>query len=131
MSAVSSVSTPGRVRHQDATVASGIEIDVVDAGAEVGDEPEARAGLRQHRAIDAVGDRRHQDVGGFDGLDELSLSQRFVFDIQARIEKLAHPSFDDVRKLACDDDNRFLLGGRHSLPVARKTRRSHLDRGAA
>ena len=43
---------------------------MVDAGAERSDQLQPRPGLRKHPAVDAVGHRRHQDVGRLDGLDQ-------------------------------------------------------------
>jgi hypothetical protein len=65
MSAVSSVSTPGvlvtvmpRWRAVSRSIWS-------TPGAERGDQLQARSGLRQHAAVDAVGHGGHQHVGRF------------------------------------------------------------------
>ena len=54
----------GRVGDGDAALHGGRDVDIVDAVAEIGDQLELFAGLRQHRGVDPVGDGRHQDVGG-------------------------------------------------------------------
>ena len=48
MSAVSSVRTPGVLVTVMPRCARGLEIDVVDAGAEIGDQLQARSRLGQH-----------------------------------------------------------------------------------
>ena len=60
-----------RVGDEDAAVPRRLEVDIVDAGAELGDQLELRAGLAQSAPVDAVGDGRHQHVGGLDRLDQL------------------------------------------------------------
>jgi hypothetical protein len=61
-----------RIGDGDAALARGVEVDVVDAGAERGDQLQPRPGLREHPAVDAVGDRRDQDVRGLHRLDQLA-----------------------------------------------------------
>jgi len=73
-----------------------------------------RAGLFDHRRIDAVGDGGDQNVGRLHGRDELVLGAGHVVDIQVGIEQLAHPCFDGLRQFARDDDFRSFLG-RHFL----------------
>ncbi len=108
----------GRVRDQDAAVARGIEIDVIDAGAEVRDQTQAGTGLGQDGAVDTVGDGRNEDVGRLHGFDQLGLAHRFVVDVQTRLEQLTHPRLDDIGEFPCDNDDRLLGGRRHSLSVA-------------
>ena len=98
-----------RVGDRDAALPRRVEINVVDAGAEGGDEPEPRAGLRQQAAVDAVGDGGHQHVGRLHGLDELSGVERAVFDVQPRLEQLHEPRFDRLGQRPGDDHQRFLL----------------------
>ena len=52
-----------RIGDCDAALAGRVEVDMVDAGAERGDQLQSRPGLRQHAAVDAVGDGGHQHVG--------------------------------------------------------------------
>ena len=49
----------GGVGDGDAAPSGGGQVDMVDAGAEIGDQAEIRAGMGQDGAIDAVGDGRH------------------------------------------------------------------------
>ena len=72
-----------------------------------------RPGLLEHRGVDAVGDGRHQHVGGLHRLGELGLAHRLVVEVEPRVEQLAHARFDAVRQLARDDDQRF-FGLRHA-----------------
>ena len=75
-----------RVGDGDAAMARGVEIDMVDAGAERGDQLELRTGLAQHAAVDAVGDGRHQYVRGLHRLDELRGIERLVVGVQPGVE---------------------------------------------
>ena len=109
MSAVSSVSTPGvLVTVMPRCDARVVDVDIVDAVAEIGDQLELLAGLAEHRGVDAVGDGRHQHVGGLHRLGELGLAHRLVVEIEPRVEQLAHAGLDAVGQLARDDDQRLL-----------------------
>ena len=114
MSAVSSVRTPGVLVTVMPRLKRGGDVDIVDAVAEIGDQLELVAGLGEHRGVDAVGDGRHQHVGGLHGLGQLGLGHRLVVEIEARVEQFAHAGLDAVGQLAGDDDQR-LLGFRHLL----------------
>jgi hypothetical protein len=96
-----------RVGDDDAAHARGVEIDVVHAVAEIGDQLQLRAGLGQQGAIDPVRHGRHQDVRRLDRLGELGMAHGSVGDVEARVEQLAHARLDRIRKLARDDDERF------------------------
>ncbi len=103
-----------RVGDGDAALAGGVEIDMVDARAERGDQLQLRPGLRQHAAVDPVGHRGHQHVGRLHGLDELGAGHRLVVGVQARVEQLHQTRLDRVGQLSGDDHQRLLLGtGRH------------------
>ena len=117
MSAVSSVRTPGVLVTVMPRCARRREVDVVDAGAEIGDELEPLARMAQHRGIDAVGNGGDQHVGLLGGLDELGLAHRLVVEIEPRVEQFAHARFDALGQLAGDDDER-LLARRHCCPRA-------------
>ena len=104
----------GRVGDGDAALHGGGDVDIVDAIAEIGDQLELLARFRQHRRIDAVGDRRHQHVGNFHRVGELVLGHRSVVGIEPDVEKFPHPQLDAVGQLAGDDDQR-LFGLRHVL----------------
>ena len=60
-----------RVGDEDAAVPRGFEVDIVDAGAELGDQFELGSGLAQYAPVDAVGHRRHEHVCGLHRLDQL------------------------------------------------------------
>ncbi len=96
-----------RVGDSDAAVAGRVEVDVVDAGAEVGDEAKLRAGLGNHGAIDAVRDGGDQHVGDFQGFGDLALRQGRVIDVEPGVEQLAHAGLDDIGQLARDNDDRL------------------------
>ena len=113
-----------RIGDDDAAVARGLEVDIVDAGAELGDQLQVRPGLAQHAAVDAVGHGRHQHVGGLGRLDQLLARERPVIEIEACVEQLAQPRLNDVGKLAGDDNDRSIShkwssqdGGGEGLPA--------------
>ena len=110
-----------RVGHGDAALAGGIEVDMVDAGAEGSDQLQLRSGLGQDAAVDPVGDRRHQNIGRLDRLDELGSRERLVVSVQARLEQLHQPGLDGVRQLAGDDHQRLLLGDRRHRQIDTET----------
>jgi hypothetical protein len=97
-----------RVGHGDAARGGGRHVDLVDAVAEIGDQPELRPGLGDQRLVDAVGHRGHEHVGLLHGGDQLGLGHGMVVDVEARVEQLAHARLDRVRQLARDDDEGFL-----------------------
>jgi hypothetical protein len=94
-----------RVGDQDRAVPRRLEIDIVDAGAELGDQLEVGAGLAQHPPVDAVGDGRHQHVGGFGGVDQLLARERLVVEIELCVEKLPKTRLHHVRELARDNND--------------------------
>ena len=103
-----------RVGDGDAAMARGIEIDVIDAGAERGDQLEPRAGLAQHAAVDAVGDDRHQHVGCFTASTSCAPSAAVV-GVQPGVEQLHQRRFDRIGQRAGDDHQRLLLRTRRTL----------------
>jgi hypothetical protein len=111
----------GSIGHGDAARIGGGNVDVVDAVAEIGDQLEVRPRLTDHRSIDAVGDGRHQHIGGGDRLDELGLRHRGVFDVQPGVEQLAHARLDLVGQLARHNHERLLAG--HCTPRRRSRSR--------
>ena len=104
----------GRVGHRDAAFARRGEVDMVDAGAEGGDQAQPRAGLGHDALVDPVGHGRHQHVGHLAGLDQLGARHRLVVAVQARVEQFHHAGLDGVRQLAGHDDDRLFL--RHGAP---------------
>ena len=97
------------VGHGDAAHARGLEVDMVDAGAEGGDEAQLLAGLAENPRVDAVGHCRHEDVGLLHRGDQLGLAHRLVVQVQPGVEKLHHPGLDRIRKAAGDDHARLRL----------------------
>ena len=95
---------PRRVGDGDPALHGGGDVDIVDAVAEIGDQLELLARFAEHRGVDAVGDGRHQHVGGFHRLGELALRHRLVVGIEPGGEKFPHAQLDAVRQLAGDDD---------------------------
>ena len=90
------------------------DVDIVDAVAEIGDQPQLAVGLLEQFLGDLVGDGRHQHVGGADRFGDLLRRHRRVVEIEPGVEQLAHPGLDRVRQLAGDDDERLFLN-RHVL----------------
>ena len=99
-----------RVGDGDAARHRGLDIDIVDPGAEIGDELQPVAGLHDHRLVDAVGDGRHQHFGLLDRLDQFGLAEGMVVGIELGVEQLHHPRLDHVGQFAGDDDQGFALG---------------------
>src|SRR5262249_17892150 len=93
-------------------------IDIVDAIAEISDELEPLAGLAEYGAVDVIGDRRHEHVGGFRRLHELRLAQRFVLGIEPRVEQFPHAHFDGVGQPPGNHDQ-GLFARRNALPLTR------------
>ena len=99
---------PGRVGDGDASFRGRVDVDVVDAVAEVGDELHLLARRPDDLGVDPVGNRRHQHIGRLQGLHQLRTAHWPVGVVQARVEQFAHARFDHVRKLARHDDRRLL-----------------------
>ena len=98
-----------RVRHGDAALNRGDDVDVVDAVAKVGDQLELLAGLAEHGGIDPVGNGRHQHVGDLDRFGKIVRGHRFVVGIEPGVKKFPHPQLDAVGQFAGDDHYRFLV----------------------
>ena len=90
------------------------DIDIVDAVAEIGDQPQLAFGLLEHFFGDFVGDGGHQHIGGADRVRDLIRRQRRIVEIEPGVEQLAHAGLDRVRQLARDDNERLFLN-RHVL----------------
>gem|GEM_PF-4382881 len=108
----------GCVRHRDAAAARALDVDIVDAGAELGDQAEIFAGLSQQLRVDAVGDGGDQHIGLAHGGGQLGWCHRAVIRIEADIEKLAHAGLDGGGQFAGDDDKRLFGGHAGGTPVA-------------
>ncbi len=109
-----------RVGDRDVALPRRLEIDMVDAGAEGGDQLQLGSGLGEDRGVDMVGDRGHQHVGGLGGLDQRRLGHRPVVQIEPGLEQLHHPGFDRVRQLPGHDHEGFLRHGLHRLELRRR-----------
>ncbi len=83
---------------------------MIDAVAEIGDQPHLLAGLRDHRRVDVVGDGRDKHIGLAHGLDDFRLRHRLVLEVEAGVEQFAHSRFDEFGEPPRDDHNGFLLG---------------------
>ena len=90
------------------------DVDIVDAVAEIGDQPQLAVGLLENVVSDFVGDGGHQHLGGADGFRDLFGRHRRVVEIEPGVEQLAHPGLDQVRQFARDDNERLFLN-RHIL----------------
>ena len=125
-SAVSSVSTPGVLVTVMPAGVGGGDVDVVDAGAEVGDQLQLLAGRGDDAGVDAVGDGRHQHVGARHRRGQARRRQRRVVEIELGVEQLAHPRLHRIGEFAaCHDD--FRLADGHGATSSKGAR----DRGQA
>ena len=89
-------------------------VDIVDAVAEIGDQPQLAVGVLENLFRYFVGNGGHQHVGGPHRVGDLFRRHRPVVEIQLGVEQFAHPGLDRVRQLARDDNERFSLT-RHFL----------------
>ena len=97
----------GRIGDGDAALHGGDDVDIVDAIAEIGDQAELLAGMREQRLVDLVGHRRHQHIGRLDRFGQLGGGHRLVVGIKAGVEEFPHAQLDAVGQLAGDDDDWF------------------------
>jgi hypothetical protein len=114
MSAVSSVRTPGVLVTRMPLSVAGLDVDIVDAGAEIGDQLELRAGLGDQDGVDTVGDGGNQDLGGGHGLGQRRRVHRRVVQVQPRVEQFAHARLHRFRQLRVTMTSGFLVGMLHS-----------------
>ena len=103
------------VGHDDVPGAGGGQVDVVDAGAEVGEQLQPRPGRGNDVGGDVVADRRHDDVGAGKGVGEPVHIHRDVVEVQLDVEQLGHTGLDHLRQAAGDND----LGARRHRPRLR------------
>ena len=89
-------------------------VDIVDAVAEIGDQPQLAVGVLEKLFRYFVGDGGHQHVGGPHRLGDLFRRHRGIVEIEPGVEQLAHPGLDRVRQFARDNNERFSLS-RHFL----------------
>ena len=97
-----------RVGDGDALLGGTRDVDIVDAVAVIGDQLQIGSGLLDQRRVDPVGDGGNQHIGLAHRGHELGLRHWPVVDVQARVEKLAHPRFDLIGELAGNDDQGLL-----------------------
>ena len=107
----------GRIGDGDAALNRARHVDIVDAIAEIRDQPELLAGLRDDPGIDPIGHGRHEHVGGLHGLDQGCGAHRRVVDVEAGIEQFAHARLDHGRQLPGHHDQRLLLRHRSSSRI--------------
>ena len=115
MSAVSSVRTPGVLVTVMPRCHRRFHVDIVDAGAEIGNQLQLFARLHENGLVDAVGHRGHQDIGGLHRLDELGLAHGLVRCIEFGLKKLHHARFNDLGQLAGNDDDGFVFSHGNAL----------------
>ena len=106
-----------RVGDGDAARHRGLDIDIVDAGAEIGDQ---LATGRRPAAMTALS-MRSVTVGTSTSaclhrLDQLGLAHRLVVGVEPGVEQLPHPRLDHVGQFAGDDHQGLALGHRDSAP---------------
>ena len=82
----------------------GLHVDIVRAIAEMGDQPQLRAGSRDDLGVDLVGDGRHEHVRALNGGDQHLAAEGRVGFVELDIEQLAHARLDTFRQLARDHD---------------------------
>ena len=99
-----------RVGDRDAAGGGGGDIDVVDAGAEIGDQLKPVARLGDHLRVDAVGDGGHQHVGPRHRRGQGVGRHRRVVGIELGVEQLAHPRLHRIGELSGDNDFRLADG---------------------
>lgn len=76
-----------RVGDGDTPRQGGFNVDIVDAGAELGDQLQLRTGLCQQAAVDPVGDGWHQNVGLAHGGGQLRRAHGIVGRVEPDIEQ--------------------------------------------
>jgi hypothetical protein len=103
-----------RVGHGNAARVRRGDVDIVNAVAEIGDQPHFAVGLFEDFVSDFIGDGRHQYLGGADRLRDLFWRHRRVVEIEPGVKQFAHPGLDRVRQFARDDNERLFLN-RHIL----------------
>ena len=126
MSAVSSVSTPGVLvtvmPRATAAATSMLSTPLPKLAISLSRRPASRS----TGAVDPVGDGRNQHVGGPHRLGEVGLAHRLVVVVEPGVEQLAHPRFDALGQLSCDDHQRLLRFRHGPAPRRRPAARSKL-----
>jgi len=107
-----------RIGDRDAARQGGLDIDVVDASAEIGDQFQLIAGLVEDGLVDAVGDGWNQHLGRLRRLDQFGLAHGLVVCVETRVEQFHHPRLDNVGEFPRHHDEGFALA--HSGPCLPK-----------
>ena len=68
-----------------------LDVDIVDPGAELGNETQLVAGPGEHAAVDAVSHGRYEHVSGLDGFDQFFMAKGMIVLIEACVEQFLHP----------------------------------------
>ena len=119
-SAVSSVRTPGVLVTVIPRPRRG-QVDMVDPGAERGNQLQLVAGRVDQVGIDPVGNGWNENIGLLDDSAQLFVRHRHIGLVQPCIEQLPHPRFRGVGQLSGQKDDGLILGHsfRSSQDVAR------------
>ena len=96
---------------------------MINTCAEGGNELEVISRLRQYLDFNTVGHGRYQHVRFSGRRHEFCLGHWRVFEIKASVEQFHQPCLVEIRKLAGDDDERFL--NVHALVRLRQSTRNY------
>ena len=91
----------------NATLTGAGQINMINAGAVVGDQAQIIPGVRQNFCINPIRNGGNQDVGLLDRLNQISLGHRRVIQIKMNVEQLHHACFNAIWKFAGNDNDRF------------------------
>ena len=116
----------GRIGDDDPALASGLQVDMAEAGAVIGDQAEAIRRFGNQIRGDPVGHCGHQYVAIRDRRGQLLAAQRRIVGAQRDIEQFRHARFDMRRKRARDENARTGGAGGlcHKRRIGRTGRRS-------
>ena len=104
-----------RIGDGDTALNSALDVDIVDAGAELGDQAQLVSGPRQDAAVNPVCYGRDEDIGRLDGSDEFFMGKGVIVLIEAGIKQFLHAQLDSGWQLPGHDDLQFL--SRHVAPL--------------
>ena len=88
----------------------GGNIDMIHPRAEIGDQLQARAGLRDQFLVQAIGDGGGEHIGPLQGADQGLGAHGFVGQIEFGVEEFPHAGFHRIRELARHDNFRLARG---------------------
>ena len=75
-----------------------------EARAELRDQAQLFAGAREYPAIDAIGNRRHQNIGVLHGGHEFLDGERLIVGVEFGVEQFLEPRLDRIGETARNDD---------------------------